>query len=192
MGRLWWRYKTFQTNNSDYHLITNDLPGRLKAQKYFHKEVHSLLPNPYSLQSVMKMAFAQTIFLSTAIRFCDTIFKVNQYKNTLLLLFTCTETWALRTYLHLETLPIDFPQQPDWHFLFETRHKTRCDWELAPACHQGLWLEEHLNTLILSKHTGAVWRVEIRIHGTQECKRWTMCTKASPFPLSSETHMTCN
>lgn len=185
---------TFQTNNSDYHLITNDLPGRLKAQKYFYKEVHSLLLNTYSLQSVMKTAFSQTVFLSTALRFCDTIFKVNECRNTLLLLFTCTETWALRIYLHLETLLTDFPQQPDWHFLFETRHKTKYNQELAPTCHQGLWLEEHINTLILSKHTGAIWRLQgwNLYSWDSECESWTVCMKASPFPLSSETHMTQN
>lgn len=81
-----------------------------------------------------------------------TVFKVKQYKNTLLLLFTHRETWALRIYLHLETLLTDFPQQPDWHFLFETRHKIKRDWELSlGACLSPRSMAggapKHLNTI---------------------------------------------
>lgn len=123
-----------------------------------------------SFQSVMKMAFSQTIFLSSAIRFCDIILKVNQYKNTLLLLFTCTETWALRIHLHLETLITDFPQQPGWHFLFETRHKTKGDWEMV--CHQGLWLEELLRPQYYpnTRELYGECRVETHTHSTQSAK----------------------
>lgn len=135
----------------------------------------------------MKTTFPQIIFLSTAIRFCDSVFKVSQYKNTLLLLFMHTETWALRIYLHLET-PNLFSSTARLTFSISDKVQYEAWPRTVTRC---LPMAEYVTPY---KHTGDIWRVQGQNSRSwySTCKSLTMCMKVSSFPLSSETCMTHN